>query len=167
VRNSLERRRRKIAMKTVVRTMFVVFLLLIGAQIPSHRVVPDVAADTSPPLIAKEHEVREFLSQYLERYNKREIEEFLSLFSLKARQNQQDGVPEIRLLYSEFFNEMISVHNSIEDMKIEIYQNAAEVKARFSVNQVLKKGGEKKVLKGSGRWVLIKENGLLKILSIN
>jgi hypothetical protein len=52
-------------------------------------------------------------------------------------------------------------------MKIEIYQNAAEVKARYSVNQVLKKGEEKRVLKGSGRWVLIKENGLLKILSID
>jgi len=52
-------------------------------------------------------------------------------------------------------------------MKIEIYQNAAEVKARYVIAQVLKKGGEKKVLKGSGRWVLIKEGGALKILSIN
>jgi len=52
-------------------------------------------------------------------------------------------------------------------MKIGIYPNAAEVKARYSVNQVLKEGGEKRVLKGSGRWVLIKEDGWLKILSID
>jgi hypothetical protein len=62
---------------------------------------------------------------------------------------------------------MISLQNSIEDMKIEIYQNAAEVKARYVVAQELKKGGEKKVLKGSGRWVLIKEDGMLKILSLD
>jgi hypothetical protein len=35
------------------------------------------------------------------------------------------------------------------------------------VAQELKKGGEKRVLKGSARWVLIKEGGLLKILSID
>jgi hypothetical protein len=61
----------------------------------------------------------------------------------------------------------MSLQNSIEDMKVEIYQNAAEVKARYSVSQVLKKGGEKRVLKGSARWVLIKEGGRLKILSID
>jgi hypothetical protein len=92
---------------------------------------------------------------------------FLWLFSLKAKQNQRDGLPEIRAIYSNFFRQTLSLQNSIEDMKIEIYQNAVEVKARYSVNQVLKIGGEKKVWKGSGRWVLIRENGLLKILSID
>jgi len=134
------------------------------------RSVPEArsAANRSlPPLMATEQEVRAFFDQYIERYNRKELEKFLSLFSEKAKQNQQDGLPEIRKIYSDFFNQMISLQNSIEDVKIEIYQNAAEVKARYTVNEVLKKGGEKRVLKGSGRWVLIKENGLLKILSID
>jgi ketosteroid isomerase-like protein len=92
---------------------------------------------------------------------------FLWLFSLKAKQNQRDGLPEIRMIYSDYFKQMSSLQNSIEDMKIEIYQNAAEVKARYVVAQELKKGGEKRVLKGSARWVLVKENGMLKILSID
>ena len=52
-------------------------------------------------------------------------------------------------------------------MKIEIYQNAVEVKARYVIDQGLKEGGQKKVWRGSIRWVLIKEEGTLKILSLD
>ncbi|MCJ7786572.1 MAG: hypothetical protein MUP41_21825, partial [Desulfobacterales bacterium] len=131
------------------------------------RSVPDALSASKPSLMATEQEVKGFFDQYVERYNKMDIDGFLWLFSLKAKQNQWDGLPEIRIIYSDFFKQMSSLQNSIEDMKIEIYQNAAEVKARYVVTQVLKKEGEKRVLKGSGRWVLIKEGGALKILSIN
>ena len=156
--------------------LFILFLSVTGLLLfsPDHsnpfRSVPEAhsAEASSPPaLMATEQQVRAFFDHYVERYNKRNLEEFLSLFSVKARQNLQDGLPEIRKIYSDYFGQMISLQNSIEDMKIEIYQNAAEVKARYSVNQVLKKGGEKRVLKGSARWVLIKEGGMLKILSFN
>jgi hypothetical protein len=120
-----------------------------------------------PSLMATEQEVRGFFDQYIDRYNKMDTDGFLGLFSLKAKQNQRDGLPEIRTMYSDYFNQMISLQNSMEEMKIEIYQNAAEVKARYVVAQVLKKGGEKKVLKGSGRWVLVREAGALKILSFD
>jgi hypothetical protein len=169
MRNPLEGRRRKIGMKTVIRTMFVVFLLLVGAQIPSQMVVPNLSAanPSLPPLIAKEQEVRGFFAQYIERYNKRELEEFLSLFSLRAKQNQQDGLPEIRMIYTTLFNRSRSLQLSVEDMKIEIYQNAVEVRARYSVNQVLKEGGEKKVWKGDARWILAREEEKLQILSVD
>jgi ketosteroid isomerase-like protein len=124
------------------------------------------AAKPSPPtLMATEQEVRAFFDRYIDRYNQMDTDGFLGLFSLKATQNQQDGLPEIRKIYSDYFSQMTSLQNSLEDMKIEIYQNAVEVRARYSVNQVLK-GGEKKVLKGSARWTLVKEGGSLKILSI-
>jgi len=156
-------------MKTVIRAMFVVFLCLAGTQVPSQITVPEVvAADpSSPPLIAKEEEVRAFLSQYVERYNKKELEEFLSLFSLKARQNQQDGLPEIRLIYSNLFNRSRSIQLSLENMKIEIYQNAVEVRAHYSVNQVLREGGAKRFWKGDARWILTKEEDKLQILSVD
>jgi len=134
------------------------------------RSVPEAlsAAKPSPlPLLATEQEVRGFFDQYIDRYNKKDTDGFLWLFSSKAKQNQQDGLPEIRKIYSDYFSQMISLQNSFEDMKVEIYQNAAEAKARYSVNQVLKRGGEKRVLKGSARWVLIKEGGMLKILSVD
>jgi hypothetical protein len=156
--------------------LFVLWILIAGLlplslqdAIPflSIREARSAAKPSLPPLLTTEQEVRGFFNQYIDRYDKMDIEGFLWLFSLKAKQNQRDGLPEIRTIYSDFFNQGMSLQNSIEEMKIEIYQNAAEVRARYTVNQVLKKGGEKRVLKGSGRWVLIKENGVLKILSID
>jgi hypothetical protein len=169
MRNPLEGKRRKIGMKTVIRAMFVVFLFLVGLQILSQRVVPNLsaAAPSLSPLIATEQEVKGFFAQYIDRYNRRDIEEFLSLFSLKAKQNQRDSLPEIRTIYNTLFNRSRSLQLSLEDMKIEIYQNAVEVKALFTVNQVLKEGGEKKVWKGDALWILGREEEKLQILSID
>jgi hypothetical protein len=167
--NPPEGRRRELGMKTVIRTMFVVFLFLVGSQIPFQRVIPNLSAATSSPprLIATEQEVREFFDQYIERYNNREIEGFLLFFSLRAKQNQQDGLPEIRTIYADLFRRSQSLRLSVGDMKIEIYQNAVEVKAQFTVNQVLKEGGEKKVWRGDVRWVLAREEKKLQILSVD
>ena len=156
-------------MKTVIRTIFVTFLLLIASQIPSHRVVPNLSA-ANPPLprlTATEQEVKGFFDQYVDRYNRRDVEEFLSLFSLRAKQNQRDGLPEIRIIYTNLFNRSRSLQLSIEDMKIEIYQNAVEIRGRYTVDQVLKEGGAKRFWKGEGRWILIKEEEKLQILSVD
>jgi len=159
-------------MKSTVFVLWILTALLLPLSLSLNhskpfRSVPEALSASKPSLMATEQEVKGFFDQYIERYNKMDIDGFLSFFSLKAKQNQRDGLPEIRIIYSDFFKEMSSLQNSIEDMKIEIYQNAAEVKARYVVTQVLKKEGEKKVLKGSARWVLIKEGGALKILSID
>ncbi len=156
-------------MKTVIRTMLFVFLFLVGSLILSQWVLPNLsAADPSPPfLIAREQEVREFFAQYIERYNKRDIEGFLFLFSLKAKQNQRHGLPEIREIYNALFNRSSSLQLSLADMKIEIYQNAIKAEALFKVNQVLKEGEEKKVWGGDARWILGREEGKLQILSID
>jgi hypothetical protein len=173
MKNPLEGRRRKIGMKSIMFVLWILiaWLLALSLNDPTpFRSVPRALAASAtslPPLMATEQEVRGFFNQYVERYNKMDTDGFLWLFSLKAKQNQQDGLPEIRIIYSDFFKQMISLQNSIEDMKIEIYQNAAAVKARYVVAQELKKGGEKRVLKGSARWVLIKEGGMIKILSID
>jgi ketosteroid isomerase-like protein len=169
MRNPLKGGRRKIGMKTVIRAMLAVFLCFAGTQVPFQGIVPEVvAADPPPPLLAaKEQEVRWFFQQYVERYNKRDLEEFLSLFSLRARQNQQDGLPEIRVIYTTLFNRSKSLQLSVENMKIEIYQNAVEVRASYSVNQVLKEGGAKKFWKGDARWILAKEEERLHILSVD
>ncbi|MGB7572354.1 MAG: hypothetical protein WBN53_00715 [Thermodesulfobacteriota bacterium] len=144
-------------------------LLFIGEFIPFEPVARALSASdpSAPLLLAKEQEVREFFAKYVERYAKMDIEGFLSLFSFKARQNQKDGLPEIRTIYTDLFDRSRSLQFSVEDMKIEIYQNAVEAKARYSVSQVLKEGGEKKVWKGDVRWVLAKEEGKLAIISID
>lgn len=70
---------------------------------------------------------------------------------------------DIRTIYRTFFEQSKDLQYDMEDTLIEIYENAAEVKARFRINQTLKKNGEKRLWKGPIRWVLVKEDAILKI----
>jgi len=119
-----------------------------------------------PPPFAKEDEVKQFFADYRDRYTQRDIDRFLSLFSLKAIHNQKDGLDEIRKIYAKFFDQSEELKFRLEDTNIEIYQNMVEVKARFRVDQILRKG-EGKVWRGNIRWVLMREEGALKILSLD
>jgi len=147
----------------------IILPLLFGTQIHSQNVVQNLSvSQLSPrPLIATEQEVNQFLKNYIERYMGKNIDEFLWLFSLKAVQNQKDGLPGIREIYRNFFDQTQTLHSRIEDRKVEIYENAVEVKARYEIEQIVKKGEGKKVWRGRIRWVLIREDGILKILSID
>jgi len=128
---------------------------------------PERVVSLTPPLIAKEEEVKQFFSNFIDRYNRRDIGGFLSFFSSKAIQNQKDGLEGIRSIYTKFFDQSQELRYRLESMKIEIYQNSVEVRARFRVDQTLKKRGEEKIWKGDIRWVLVKEDGNLKISSLD
>jgi hypothetical protein len=122
---------------------------------------------TSPPLLASKEEVHQFFTTYRDRYNQKDVNGFLSLFSSKAIQNQKGGLESIRTDYTDFFERSLTLRYQIEEMKMEIYQNAVEVKAFYQIDQILNKSGERKILKGNIRWVLGKENGVLKIISLD
>jgi hypothetical protein len=119
-----------------------------------------------PPLLATKEEISQFFAAYVERYTRKDVDGFLSFFSLKAIQNQKDGLEEIRKIYTNFFNQSLALGYRIEEMRQEIYQNAVEVKARYGINQVLKGNGKERRWRGHIRWVLVREDGALKILSL-
>ena len=114
-------------------------------------------------IVASEEEVTQFFAHYRERYARRDIEGFLSLFSSKAVQNERDGFDDIKKIYSDFFDKSQQLRYRMEDTRIEIYQNAVHVRSHYKVDQILKKGRRKKVWAGDIRWILIRENGALKI----
>lgn len=120
-----------------------------------------------PPPLAKEEEVRQFFSNYMDRYGRKDINGFVSLFSPKAIQNQKDGFEGIRNIYAKFFDQSRELRYHVEGMKIEIYQDSVEVRARYRVDQIFKKRGEEKIWKGNIRWVLVKGNGVLRIITLD
>ena len=134
---------------------------------PTNPYEPQMVQATPSSLSTIEEEVKRFFALYIERYTQKDLEGFLSLFSAKALQNQRDGIRRIREVYASFFNVSQEIRYRIEDLKIEVYQNAVEVKARYEIEQILKVGAEKKVWRGRVRWVLIKENGALKIFTLD
>jgi hypothetical protein len=120
-----------------------------------------------PALVASEEEVRAFFGNYTMIYNQKNIEGFLSFFSPQAVQNQTDRYEEIKRIYTRFFRQSAELSYQIEGLKIEVYENGAEAMAQFQIDQVLRAGGERKTWKGSIRWVLHKENGALRIISLD
>jgi curved DNA-binding protein CbpA len=117
--------------------------------------------------LAREGEVKQFFSNYVDRYHRKDVDGFLSLFSSRAIQNQMDRSEAIRKFYTKFFDQSQDLRYQIEGMKIDISQYRVDVKARFRVDQKLKMDGEEKVWQGSIRWVLVKEEGRLKISSLD
>lgn len=140
------------------------FLLLILSLLPL-----SLYAQTGhfPPLLATKEEVNGFFETYVERYAQKDIPGFLSLFSLKAIQNRKDSQEAIRRVYTDFFNQSLDLKCHIEALKEEIYQNAVEVKARYAIHQILKGSGKQRSWHGHIRWILVKEDGALKILSLD
>jgi len=156
-------------MKNTALIILIILPVLFVTQIHSQTVVQNLSASQPSlrPLITTEEEVKQFFDKYIERYAIKDIDGFLWLFSSKAKQNQVDGLSGIKEIYSNFFDQSQALRYHMEDRKVEIYENAVEVKARYVIEQIMIKSGEIKIWKGQGRWVLIKEGGDLKIFSID
>ena len=120
-----------------------------------------------PSLLANEDEVKQFFDNYVDRYRQKDARGFLSFFSTQAVQNQTEGFEAIRSIYTKWIDQSEELRYQIEGVKIEIYQQRVDVKARFRIDQKLKKDGAEKVWKGNIRWVLVKEGGRLKIRSLD
>ncbi len=120
----------------------------------------------TPPLV-KEEEVKQFFSNYIDRYDRRDIEGFLSLFSQRALQNQKDRFEEIKRIYTLFFNQSQELKYRLGRMDIQVHPDRAEVRGRYRIDQTLKRRGEARRWQGELRTVLVKEEGSLKIISLD
>lgn len=125
-----------------------------------------VWAQPQPSLIATEEEVRQFFKAYGDCYNRKAVDEFLALFSPKAIQNRKEGIAEIKKAYTLFFNQSLDLNYRLESLQYEIYENAVEAKARYAILQKPHIGGKEREWTGKIRWILTKEDGRLKILSL-
>jgi hypothetical protein len=141
----------------------VMFPLSAVAQVQSPSGATSVSATASSSEV-REAEVRGFLGNYVDRYNQKDTDGFLSLFSAEAVQNKSERIGKIRRIYTNFFEQSHELKYQIEEPKIEIFQNGVEVRARYEITQTPRGGGGKRVWKGNGSWFLIKEDGGLRIL---
>jgi curved DNA-binding protein CbpA len=138
---------------------------------PSKPATPEAAktpsASLAPSSGAREAEVKQFFAGYTNRYNLRDIDGFISYFSTRAVQNQKDDIEKIKKVYTNFFQNNEQLKYNFTDMKIEPHKDGLEVKANYELEGVLKKGKAKKAWKGQIRWVLVREGGTLKVLSLD
>ncbi len=115
----------------------------------------------------REAEVKKFLDRYIDRYNRKDIDGFISFFSPKAVQNQKEDIEKIRKVYATFFQHNEELRYKVSNVKVEPHKDGLQVMADYELEGVLKKGKERRVWKGQVRWVLMKEEGGLKVLSLD
>jgi len=135
--------------------------------LPVSRVEPMVTAISPSPPTLVEDEVRQFLTDYIDRYIRKDIQGFLALFSPKAIQNGKDGFEKIRDIYLRFFEQSERLFYRLEDVKIAIDGSNAEVRGRYQVTQKLKNQQAEKLWRGNLRWELVKKDGALKIAALD
>lgn len=129
---------------------------------------PSKATGPPPPSgLPSEREVRQFFESYVKRYDLKDLEGTISSFSAKAIQNQRDDLGRIRKSYETFFEQMETIQYRITIDKIEPQQNSIEVRGQYQLEGLVLIGRKKINWNGQIRWVLVRENGDLKILSLD
>ncbi|NIQ37670.1 MAG: hypothetical protein GTN81_03665, partial [Proteobacteria bacterium] len=118
-------------------------------------------------LAATEEEVNRFFVSYVERYNRKDLEGFLELFSPRVVQNGTDNLHKIRKIYTDFFGQSELLNYHLEDTRIQIYQNAVKASANYRVEQIPRKGKKRRVWAGDVSWILVREDDTLKIVSLD
>ena len=128
---------------------------------------PPINVSLSSPSPLVEKEVRLFLANYIDRYVRKDVHGFLALFSSKAIQNGKDGLEKIREIYVRFFDQSEELTYRLDDIKVSINGSEAEAMVRYQVIQRLKNRGGEKLWNGNLRWVLVKEEGVLRIITLD
>jgi hypothetical protein len=118
-------------------------------------------------LFASEAEVRQFFAGYADQYSRKNVDGLISFFSPNAVQNQKDGVKDIKKIVSNFFDQNEELQYQLIIQEIGPHQKGLEVKARYEMQGLLKKGKQWRVWRGQIRWVLTKEDGALRILTLD
>ncbi len=134
---------------------------IIEAKKPEKAEIPEKILPT------KEEEVKRFIAGYVSKYKQKDIEGFLAHFSPQAIQNQKHNFAAIKKIYSNFFERSQELNYILQDVQTADHPQGLEVKAKYELHQVAKKDGEKKSWRGQIRWILVKENDQLKIISLD
>jgi hypothetical protein len=143
----------------------------------SSEVEESIIHSKTPEPLTIGREPKEFIEQYVARYVRKDVESFLSLFSPRSVQNGKYGFEEIGKIYSDLFDKSQEIRYQLYNILVKThdegalvfglyYLYVAEVTAHYRMDQVLKNGGKHRTREGDIGWVLVRQNGVLRVLSL-
>jgi len=112
------------------------------------------------------NQVEVFIQKYISAYRKNDLEEFMSLFSRSAIENNAANYNDIQKAYKETFTKKISNYD-LQDINIVIDGRYALITGFYHANRYISSEDRWVKLSGNIRWKLAKEDNILKIMSIN
>ena len=123
----------------------------------------------SAPLmpVIPEADVREVINKYIGQFKAMNYESFIALFSKEAIENRMLPYNDLAAMYYKMFGETRQLSYDVTIDTIETYTKSAFVAGRYQLIQTLKKDDGMRVYKGKIQWVLVPEDGSLKIIRLN
>ncbi len=127
---------------------------------------------SSPPTlpVIPETEVRQFIGQYIERFQGMNLDGLMALFSKEVVENRKWGYNDMREAYRKTFDATKEFAYNLKIQTVQTYTRSALVTGRYEIIQTLKEvkeGSITKIYRGNIQWDLIRDDGGLKILRVN
>lgn len=129
------------------------------------RTAREIPRESGPPPIAREDEVIQFLTRYVNQYVGRNTDGLMAFFSPQAVQNQKHDYNAIKRMYGKFFDESQKLSYKVNPQAIDISSQEAKVRATYVLEQETK-SGESKLWRGNIEWTLVREQGVLKVRTL-
>ena len=115
----------------------------------------------------QEEEIRQFIDRYVDRYKAKDIDQYMALFSEKAVENRMYPYADIRPYYKKVFGETGRFEYYVNLYSIQRFKSNAFAAGRYKIIQTLKGGNDMRTFQGNIQWILIREDGSLKIRELN
>jgi hypothetical protein len=127
--------------------------------------VREAPRESGPPPLAREEEVIQFLTRYVNQYVGRNTDGLMSFFSPQAVQNNKFDYNAIKRMYGKFFDESQKLSYKVSPQAIDISSREAKVRATYLLEQETR-NGEIKMWRGNIEWTLVREQGVLKVRTL-
>jgi hypothetical protein len=124
----------------------------------------DRLSEASGPV--NEQEVRLFIDEYVKRFARMDLEPYMALFSLRAVENRALPYADIREAYRKTIQISHSIQYEADILTIQPHLEGTLVSGRYRLTQAFKGRGVRRI-EGNIQWLLIREDGTLKIREIN
>ena len=113
-----------------------------------------------------EKEVHQFIDEYLTRFMTMEVDPLMALFSKDAIENRVLPYADIKAAYTRVTATSKSVSCKFKIYSIKTYEQRAFVTGHYEAVQYFV-GGFGKIFEGDIQWILVREDGVLRIKEIN
>jgi hypothetical protein len=114
-----------------------------------------------------EKEVRQLIDDYLTRFVAMQLDPLMALFSKDAIENRVLPYEDIKAAFRKVIATSESVSCEFEIYSIKTYKQSASVTGHYQAVQTFVDNTSGKIFEGDIQWILVREDGLLKIKKVN
>lgn len=145
--------------------VFLLSLLLVSTFFRTSLAQVPIFSETYQAVTEKE--VRQFIDEYLTRFTGMELDPLMALFSKDAIENRVLPYGDIKEAYRKVIATSESISCKFKIYSIKTYKQRASVSGHYEAVQFFTNNEFVKIFEGDIQWVLLREDGVLRIKEVN